>query len=126
VVKCRFLSLDRPNPPTGFRVLNKLTTATTATVQWFPSFNGGKPQHFVLNYSKSLQKHWTHEEIEDTGEQVLIYTINGLSSNSVYYIFLHSVNMLGSSKLSARLEIKTKGNLIVLSLTYLKVVLLKS
>ncbi|XP_060589340.1 nephrin-like [Ruditapes philippinarum] len=99
---------DRPNPPTGFRVLNKLTTASTATVQWFPSFNGGKPQHFVLNYSKSLQKHWTHEEIEDTGEPVLIYTINGLSSNSVYYIFLHSVNMLGSSKLSARLEIKTK------------------
>ncbi|XP_060607875.1 neural cell adhesion molecule 2-like [Ruditapes philippinarum] len=98
----------RPNPPTGFRVLNKLTTATTATVQWFPSFNGGQPQHFVLNYSKSLQKHWVQDEIEDIGEPVLIYTINGLSSNSVYYIFLYSVNILGSSKLSARLEIKTK------------------
>ncbi|XP_060591901.1 uncharacterized protein LOC132746702 [Ruditapes philippinarum] len=100
--------LDRPTPPTGFRVLNKLTTATSATVQWFPSFNGGQPQHFVLNYSKSLQKHWTHEEIEDTGEPILIYTINGLSSNSVYYIFVYSVNILGSSKLSERLEIKTK------------------
>ncbi|XP_060576316.1 receptor-type tyrosine-protein phosphatase epsilon-like [Ruditapes philippinarum] len=99
---------DIPKPPTGFHVINRLTTATTATVQWFPSFDGGKPQRFVLNYSKTHHDSWFSEVINDTEEPIMNYTINRLSSNTAYYITLHSENDIGSSELSERIEVHTK------------------
>ncbi|XP_060606552.1 synaptogenesis protein syg-2-like [Ruditapes philippinarum] len=98
---------DKPDPPSGFHAIAELITESTIAVQWLPSFNGGRPQHFVLNYSKSGLD-WIMRVVPSSGDALYNLTLKGLSGGTFYRLLLYSENVIGRSKLSDVLYIQTK------------------
>jgi hypothetical protein len=105
------LFIDKPDPPSGFHAIAELITESTIAVQWLPSFNGGRPQHFVLNYSETGLD-WIMRIVPSSGDALYNLTLKGLSGGTLYRLLLYSENVIGRSKLSDVLYIQTKCMLI--------------
>ena len=82
----------------------------TITVSWVRCFHNGFPQTFVVQYSTDGSK-WTNGSFVDGGMSIskerLNTSIDGLETNTLYYLKLYSFNEKGTSNETAVIDVKT-------------------
>ncbi|XP_060085334.1 nephrin-like, partial [Ylistrum balloti] len=85
-----------PSPP--LYVLQYQVTWNTITVQWIRSSDIGQTESFVIGYRSDVTKDFVNlDAIPDSRQSVMLYTIEGLMPDTIYYIQLYAQNSIGTS-----------------------------
>ncbi|KAL4239930.1 hypothetical protein ACF0H5_000727 [Mactra antiquata] len=105
-----FNVLSAPDSPLEFRYVKDLTTTTSIHLEWKPGYNGGLPQTFHIIYVLRSSSTLHYANIDDTGEDVIEYTLTGLSEEAQYELVIYASNKIGSTSKSSILSAHTKGN----------------
>ncbi|KAL4240005.1 hypothetical protein ACF0H5_000800 [Mactra antiquata] len=99
-----------PDSPSGVRYVVDHTTTSSIHLEWKPGYNGGTPQTFHIKYKTSSSNMWSYVNIDDTGEDIMQYTLTGLSEKTHFDIVVYASNKMGTSTESSIVIAMTKGN----------------
>ncbi|KAL4221147.1 hypothetical protein ACF0H5_019406 [Mactra antiquata] len=97
-----------PDTPTQLRYFEELSTSSSVKVAWNAGYNGGSTQIFYIKYKTTDESVWKYKTVNDDGEQIQTFTLNGLEDKMYYYVTILASNEYGNSTESPLLIASTK------------------